>query len=86
MKNILPGSKNPISKIFGIIAGNHIKLSQNITPFAGVSFINDEFNRSGLSQLIDTELGTRGNGAKYLYCVRSTRYSYRELLKTPSGA
>ena len=44
-----------------------VKLSQNITPFGGVSLINDEFNRCGLSQLIDTELGARGNGAKYSY-------------------
>ncbi|MDR0572797.1 MAG: hypothetical protein LBG96_01990 [Tannerella sp.] len=29
------------------------KVSQTITPFAGVSFINSEFNRCVLSQLID---------------------------------
>jgi len=43
------------------------KLSNNITPFAGISLVNDEFNRCGLSQLIDIELGARGNGAKYSY-------------------
>jgi hypothetical protein len=32
---------------------------QTITPFAGVSFINREFNRCGLSKLIDKELGLR---------------------------
>jgi hypothetical protein len=32
---------------------------QTITPFGGISFINDEFRRSGLSALIDKELGRR---------------------------
>ncbi len=29
------------------------KVSQTITPFAGISFIHEEFNKSGLSDLID---------------------------------
>jgi hypothetical protein len=32
---------------------------QSVTPFGGISFINDEFTRSGLSGLIDKELGRR---------------------------
>jgi hypothetical protein len=32
---------------------------QTITPFGGISYINDEFTRSGLSALIDKELGRR---------------------------
>jgi hypothetical protein len=43
------------------------KLSQNITPFAGVSYINSEFDRCGLSELIDNELGRRWFNAKYSY-------------------
>ena len=29
------------------------KLSQNITPFGGISYVNDVFNQCGLGQLID---------------------------------
>jgi hypothetical protein len=43
------------------------KISQTISPFAGISFINEEFNNCGLKQLIDTELGTRGVKALYSY-------------------
>ncbi|MDR0566908.1 MAG: hypothetical protein LBG47_07735 [Prevotellaceae bacterium] len=35
------------------------KIFQTITPFAGVYFTNREFDRCGLSQLIDKELGVR---------------------------
>lgn len=35
------------------------KTSQTITPFAGISFIHDEFSRCGLSNLIDNHLGIR---------------------------
>ena len=35
------------------------KVSQSITPFAGISFANQEFNDSGLLSLIDNHLGTR---------------------------
>ena len=38
-----------------------------VSPFAGISLINFHFNKSGLSQLIDNELGTRGNKASYQY-------------------
>ncbi|MDR2809592.1 MAG: hypothetical protein LBB84_03420, partial [Tannerellaceae bacterium] len=34
---------------------------QTITPFGGISFVNDEFTRSGFSALIDKELGRRSN-------------------------
>jgi len=44
-----------------------VKLSQNITPFGGISYVNAEFTNSGLSQLIDSELGVRGTGAGYSY-------------------
>jgi hypothetical protein len=48
------------------------KVSQTITPFAGVYFTNREFNRCGLSQLIDKELGVRTSaGYRYSDIFRS---------------
>jgi hypothetical protein len=44
-----------------------VKLSKNITPYAGISYVNAEFTRSGLGQLIDNELGARSKEAKYSY-------------------
>ena len=44
-----------------------IKLSQDVTSFGGISYVNAEFINSGLGQLIDTELGSRGIGAKYTH-------------------
>jgi hypothetical protein len=43
------------------------KLSKNLTPFAGISYVNAEYNRCGLGQLIDTHLGKRNKEAKYSY-------------------
>ena len=43
------------------------KISNNINPFAGISFINKEFNRSGLGKLIDTQLGSRVSTVGYQY-------------------
>jgi len=40
------------------------KVSQTITPFAKISFIYEEFNKSGLSDLIDNHLGA-GNMTGY---------------------
>jgi hypothetical protein len=48
------------------------KVSQTITPFAGISFIHEEFNKSGLSDLIDNYLGARN----------MTGYQYGELFRT----
>jgi len=42
-----------------------VKLSKNITPFGGISYVNMEFNNCGLAQLVDNELGVRGNGIGY---------------------
>ena len=47
------------------------KISKDITPFAGVFFVHDEFKRSGLRNLIDNQLGIR---------VSSKGYSYGNLL------
>jgi hypothetical protein len=43
------------------------KINKNITPFAGISFVNSEFNNCGMSELIDNELGTRAVNAGYSY-------------------
>jgi len=48
------------------------KVSQTITPFAGISFVHEEFNKSGLSNLIDNYLGVRN----------TTGYQYGELFRT----
>jgi hypothetical protein len=51
--------KNFVTKI--------VKSSKNITPFAGISYVNSEFNKCGMSQLIDSELGVRATTAGYFY-------------------
>ena len=35
------------------------KISSTVNPFAGISYVNNEFNTPGLSQLIDKELSMR---------------------------
>lgn len=48
------------------------KIGQIVTPFAGISFVNEAFNRSGLSGLIDGELGRRTlTGYQYSDIFRS---------------
>jgi hypothetical protein len=48
------------------------KISQSITPFAGISFVIEEFNNCGLSKLIDGNLGAR--------CL--TGYQYSEIFRS----
>jgi len=43
------------------------KISKNITPFAGVFYVNDEYKRCGLRKLIDNQLGTRVSTKGYSY-------------------
>lgn len=43
------------------------KYTNTVSPFAGISFVNHLFNKTGLSQLIDTELGGRVKYAGYSY-------------------
>jgi len=52
------------------------KLSDSVSPFAGISFVNELFNQSGLSNLIDTELGMR---------VQTTGYQYSEIIRNLSN-
>ena len=41
--------------------------SSTIRTFSGISYVNDEFDKSGLSQLIDKELGFRASTKGYTY-------------------
>jgi hypothetical protein len=43
------------------------KISTPVSPFAGISFVHNEFVKSGMSQLIDTELGCRVKTVGYMY-------------------
>lgn len=43
------------------------KFSKSISPFSGISFVNNTFNKIGLNQLIDTELGNRVTLFGYQY-------------------
>jgi hypothetical protein len=48
------------------------KLSNTVSPFAGISFVNNSFNDIGLSQLIDNELGAR---------VKTFGFQYSEIIR-----
>lgn len=43
------------------------KISSTFSPFAGISFVNNEFDKSGMTQLIDKELGMRTSTKGYTY-------------------
>jgi len=43
------------------------KISTPVSPFAGISFVHNEFVKSGMSQLIDNELGCRVKTVGYMY-------------------
>jgi hypothetical protein len=47
-------------------------INKVVSPVASISLINEEFNRTGMSQLIDTELGDR---------LEHTGYSYSEIIR-----
>jgi len=52
------------------------KLSSSVSPFAGVSFANNSFNKSVISQLIDIELGKR---------VKTIGFDYSEIFRNLSN-
>ena len=52
------------------------KLNSPISPFAGISFANYSFNKSGMSQLIDNELGRR---------VKTIGFDYSEIFRNLSN-
>lgn len=49
------------------------KISSNVSPFAGISFVNNSLNTTGVSQLIDNELDAR---------VKTVGFSYSDIIKT----
>ncbi len=52
------------------------KLNSSVSPFGGISIANHSFNKSGISQLIDNELGRR---------VRTSGFDYSEILRNLSN-
>lgn len=52
------------------------KLKTSVNPFSGISFANHSFNKSGLTELIDTELGKR---------VKTVGYSYGDIIRNLSN-
>lgn len=48
------------------------KISTNVSPFSGISFVNGAFDKIGMSQLIDNELGDR---------VKTVGFSYSDIIK-----
>jgi len=48
------------------------KYTNSVSPFAGISLVNYHFNKVGLSQLIDKELGSR---------VKYTGFSYSDIIR-----
>jgi hypothetical protein len=48
------------------------KTSTIVSPFAGISFVNYEFDKVGMSQLIDSELGAR---------VKTIGFSFSDIIK-----
>ncbi len=52
------------------------KLNNSVSPFAGISFANNSFNKTGLGQLIDNELGIR---------VKTIGFDYSEILRNLSN-
>jgi len=48
-------------------------ISSNVSSFARISFVNNSFNETGMSQLIDNELGAR---------VKIVGFSYSDIIKT----
>ena len=52
------------------------KLNYSVSPFAGISFANNSFNKSGISQLVDNELGRR---------VKTIGFDYSEILRNLSN-
>jgi hypothetical protein len=49
------------------------KIASIVSPFAGISFVNNSLNATGISQLIDSELGAR---------VKTIGFSYSDIIKT----
>jgi hypothetical protein len=50
-----------------------IKSNKTISPFAGLSFVNESFKTSGIADLIDSTLGKR---------VKPVGYRYSDIFKS----
>lgn len=48
------------------------KIVSDVSPFSGISFVNNEFNNVGMTQLIDKELGAR---------VKLVGFSYSDIIR-----
>ena len=48
------------------------KISTQVSPFAGISFVHNEFIKVGMSHLIDNELGSR---------VKTVGFTYSDIIK-----
>jgi len=66
---VLCNKNNRNSNFFGMKVQ---KISTNVSPFSGISFVNNEFNKVGMSQLIDSELGAR---------VKTVGFSFSDIIK-----
>jgi hypothetical protein len=49
------------------------QISSNVSPYSGISFVNYEFDRVGMPELIDKELGAR---------VKTVGFSYSSILRS----
>ena len=49
-----------------------LKSNKTITPFAGISFVNESFVTSGIAALIDSALGKR---------IKTVGYQYSDIFK-----
>lgn len=52
------------------------KLKDNLSPFAGISLVNEAFCKIGMNELIDKELGAR---------TKFTGYSYSDIIRNLSN-
>ena len=52
------------------------KINKTVSPFSGISFVNHSFNKSGMSQLIDSELGSR---------IELFGYQYSDIIRNLSN-
>ncbi len=62
-------NKNRNENFFSVKAQ---RISSNVSPFPGFFFVNESFNKPGLSQLIDNNLGQR---------VKTVGFSYSEMIR-----
>ncbi len=61
---VLQNNKNRNENFFSVKVQ---RISSNVSPFAGMSFVNQSFNKSDLSQLFDNESVQRGNAGGFSY-------------------